>query len=111
MVIFAALFLKESREENPGRFDVAGFVLSAAGLPLILYALAEAPTRGWGSAIVLGTGLGGIALLALLVIVEKRVAQPMLAFRLVGDRMFRSASVIMFWASSAFVGLLFLLTL
>jgi len=109
--IFAFLFLKESREDNPGKFDIAGFLLSAAGLPLVLYALAEAPNRGWTSPVVLATGLSGIALLALLVIVERRVEQPMLTFRLFGDRIFRSATITMFWASAAFVGLLFLLPL
>ena len=109
--IFAALYLQEGREENPGTFDIAGFILSASGLPLLLYGLAEAPHRGWTDSIVLATGLGGIALLALLVIVETRVSEPMLAFRLFRDRMFRTSAIINFAASAAFVGLLFLLPL
>jgi EmrB/QacA subfamily drug resistance transporter len=108
---FAAFFLHEGREENPGRFDIWGFILSAAGLPLLLYGLAEAPKRGWTSGVVLATGLGGIALLILLVIVETRVDQPMLTFRLFRDRMFRTSAIVNFAASAAFVGLLFLLPL
>jgi EmrB/QacA subfamily drug resistance transporter len=109
--IFAFIFLQEGREEHPGRFDIFGFVLSAAGLPLLLYGLAEAPNRGWTDGIVLLTGLGGLALLLLLVVVELRVAEPMLTFRLFSDRMFRSSAIVNFAASAGFVGLLFLLPL
>ncbi|MGI8475779.1 MAG: MDR family MFS transporter [Thermomicrobiales bacterium] len=110
-LFFAAFVLKEHVEEKAGRFDVPGFLLSASGLPLLLYALAEAPSRGWTSAVVLLTGFAGVALLVLLVIVELRVAEPMLALRLFGDRMFRNATIVNFASSSAFFGLLFLLPL
>jgi EmrB/QacA subfamily drug resistance transporter len=109
--LFAARFLRESREPDPGRFDYWGFVLSATGLPLVLYALAEAPGAGWTSSKVLITGIAGIVLLALLVVVETRVAEPMLALRLFKDRMFRSASIVNFAASAGLIGLLFLLPL
>lgn len=108
---FSLAFLHEGREPNPGRFDFPGFILSATGLPLMLYALAEAPDSGWTSTKVLATGLGGIALLVLLAIVEMRVAEPMLTLRLFGDRMFRNAAIVNFAASAGFVGLLFLLPL
>jgi EmrB/QacA subfamily drug resistance transporter len=109
--LFAGRFLRESTEPNPGRFDVWGFILSASGLPLVLYALAEAPGAGWTSTKVLTTGIAGIALLILLVIVETRVAEPMLALRLFNDRMFRNASIVNFAASAGLIGLLFLLPL
>ena len=102
--IFAGIFLQEGLEDKPGRFDSYGFVLSATGLPLLLYALAEAPTRGWTSTVVLATGVAGIALLALLVVVELRVTEPMLALRLFSDRLFRSSAIVNFAASAAFVG-------
>jgi EmrB/QacA subfamily drug resistance transporter len=109
--LFALAFLHEGREENPGRFDIWGFILSAAGLPLLLYGLAEAPSRGWTSTVVLVTGLGGLVLLALLVVVETRHPEPMLTFRLFRDRMFRTSAIVNFASSAAFVGLIFLLPL
>ena len=81
----------QEKQHEPGKFDIPGFILSATSLPLVLYALAEAPGSGWTSARVVITGLGGIALMALLVVVETRVAEPMLALRLFRDRMFRNA--------------------
>jgi len=109
--LFAAFALKESKEANAGRFDIWGFLLSASSLPLILFALAEAPSYGWTSTRVLSTGLLGAVLLVVLVIVETRISEPMLALRLFGDRMFRSAAIVNFAASAGLIGLLFLLPL
>jgi EmrB/QacA subfamily drug resistance transporter len=109
--ILSAIVLKEHTEPNAGRFDVAGFVLSGTSLPLILYALAEAPERGWVSPRVLSTGILGALLLIALIIVETRIQQPMLALRLFRDRMFRNASIVNFASTCGFIGLLFLLPL
>jgi EmrB/QacA subfamily drug resistance transporter len=110
-VILSIVFLREHTEPNAGRFDLPGFVLAGAGLPLALYALSVAPHDGWTSTTVLATGLGGLALLALLVVVELRVEQPMLALRLLGDRMFRSANIVCFMTAAGLIGVLFLLPL
>lgn len=77
-VILAVLFLEEHTEPNAGRFDLAGFALGATGLPLVLYALSVAPNDGWTSNTVLATGLGGIALLIALIVVETRIHHPIL---------------------------------
>src|SRR5262249_28014335 len=60
---------------------------------------------------VLATGLGGLLCFVALVVVELRVAEPMLDLRLYADRMFRSANVAMFMMMSVFIGVLFLLPL
>jgi EmrB/QacA subfamily drug resistance transporter len=109
--VFGALFLEEHTEPRAGGFDLWGFVLSGAGLALVLYALAEAPSAGWTSAEVLVTGLVGGASFALLVYVELRVPEPMLQLRLYRDRLFRSTNLAMFAASGSLIGLLFLLPL
>lgn len=109
--VFALRVLKEHTEPNVGRFDLPGFVLAGAGLPLVLYALSRAPNAGWTETWVLLTGLGGIALLALMVLVELRVVQPMLALRLFRDRMFRSANIVYFATAAGLIGVIFLLPL
>jgi len=109
--IFALLVLREHKESTVGRFDIAGFLLAGAGLPLILYALSQGPGAGWGSAKVLGPGIGGIALLAALVVVELRVREPMLALRLFSDRMFRTANMSFFAVIAGMMGVVFLLPL
>ena len=72
-LVIGLLFLAEHREPAAGRLDIAGFVLAGGGLALFLYALSEAPVRGWGSPVIIGTGVAGLAALAALVVVELRL--------------------------------------
>jgi EmrB/QacA subfamily drug resistance transporter len=107
--IFGAIYLREHREPSAGTLDVPGFLLSGFGLAGILYALSQAPTHGWTSLPVLVTGVGGMALFALLVKVETSIAEPMLAFRLYKDRIFRTANFTNTLAYGSFAAFLFLL--
>jgi predicted MFS family arabinose efflux permease len=104
-------FLKEHREEAPGRFDVPGFVLAGAGFALAMFALSDGATRGWGSPVILTTGLVGVAILAVFVVVELRTAAPMVQLRLLGNRLFRACLVTSMSASAGFVGVLFVVPL
>jgi EmrB/QacA subfamily drug resistance transporter len=106
---FGALYLTEHREPSAGRFDVPGFVLSGAGLALVLYALSEGPASGWGSPEILLTGGAGVAALGALVRVELRASAPMLQLRLLGDRLFRATNLTSLFAYGAFIGMLFIL--
>jgi EmrB/QacA subfamily drug resistance transporter len=107
----AAAALKEHTEENVGRFDVPGFFLSAAGLPLILFGLTQAPGKGWLSPWAIGPMLVGVVLMITLVIVELRATAPLLSLRLFGNRMFRNANMVNFIVSAGFSGAVFLLPL
>ena len=109
--LFTLFFIREERQENAGPFDIAGFVLSGAGLAAILYGLSVGPTDGWGSAKVIASFVGGIAAFALLVPVELRQRLPMLDLRLLGDRMFRAANLTMLTGFASLFGVLFLLPL
>ena len=109
--VFGALYLQESKEPTAGRFDLPGFVLAGGGLALLLYALSEGPVKGWTSTLVLGTGLTGLAMAVGLVVWELRIRQPMLDLRLLRERMFRNANIVMAFSYGSFVGLLFLLPL
>ncbi|MFM8562791.1 MAG: MDR family MFS transporter [Acidimicrobiia bacterium] len=108
-IVFAATVLVEHRELKSARFDVAGFVLSGSGLAGILYALSRAPEHGWLSPQVLATGLGGLALLAVMVKVETSIAEPMLALRLYRDRIFRNGNITGTLSYGSFIGFIFLM--
>ena len=71
-VAVGALFLPGGSEHPAGRFDLPGILLAAAGFPLFLYAISVGSSSGWSSAPVLGTGVAGVALLA--VFVARRAA-------------------------------------
>jgi len=103
--------LREHKEPNAGRFDLAGFVLSGGGLASVLFALSRGPSDGWGSPVVLLPGIAGVLAFVALVWVETHVDDPMLALRLLHDRMFRRANIVTMFAFSSFVGLLFLMPL
>jgi EmrB/QacA subfamily drug resistance transporter len=109
--MFGALFLPEHREAGAGRFDLPGFVLSGAGLGALMYALSEGPSHGWSSLQIVSTGLAGIMLLAVLARVELRAAQPAIHLRLLTDRLFASATAVLFVGGMAFLGSLYLIAL
>jgi EmrB/QacA subfamily drug resistance transporter len=110
-LLVAFLFLREEKQPNPGRLDVPGFLLSAAGLATLLYALAEAGSRGFDDTRVLAAGLPGLALLATFCLVELRTAEPLIDVRLLRDSLFRAANTVQFAGFAGYAGALFLLPL
>jgi EmrB/QacA subfamily drug resistance transporter len=109
--VFGILFLRQVPQDQPGRFDLAGFLLSGVGLGLLMYGVSEGPDDGWGSVRVLATVAAGAVLLIAMVIVELRSAQPIVALRLLGNRLFRSANGVMVLISIAFLGTLYVISL
>jgi len=107
--VVAWRFLREHREPNPGRFDIPGFVLAATGMGTLLYALAEAGTKGWTSTEVVGFGTAGVVLIAGFVAAELRAPQPMIDVRLLKDRLFRACNAAQFVGMTGFSASLFLL--
>jgi EmrB/QacA subfamily drug resistance transporter len=110
-VTIGALFLPGGSEHAAGRFDLPGMVLAAVGFPLFLYAISVGSSAGWSSALVVGTGVAGVALLAAFVLVEQRVAAPLLRLRIYRDRLFRITSLQLVAGSGGFMGTLFLVPL
>jgi EmrB/QacA subfamily drug resistance transporter len=110
-LLVAWLFLREEKQPNPGRLDVPGFLLASTGLAALLYALAEAGSRGFDDTRVLASGLPGLALLAVFCIVELRTEEPLIDVRLLGDKLFRAANTVQFAGFAGYAGALFLLPL
>src|SRR5712672_3455674 len=108
---FGARFLRQHAETRPGRFDLAGFLLSGAGLGLLMYGVSEGPDLGWASAEVLASAAAGVTLLAAMVAVELHTAEPIVALRLLGNRLFRSSTGVLILASIAFLGTLYVISL
>ncbi len=110
-LVFSGLVLREERQARPGRLDLPGFVLSASGLAVLMYALAEGGTRGLDDRRVILTAVGGIVLLAAFAVVEMRTKNPLLDLRLFRDPLFRAINILWIPGQAAFVGALFLLPL
>ena len=107
---FAIPLIPESRNPDAKSPDLAGVVLSIAGLGLLVWSLIEAPSRGWTSARVLAAGFGGLAVLAVFVWWERRSAHPMLNMDLFRKRELSGAVTAQALAVFGFYGALFLLT-
>jgi EmrB/QacA subfamily drug resistance transporter len=111
MLVFGILFLRNEVQEEPGRFDVAGFLLAAAGLGLAMYGVSVGPVQGWATAPVVASILSGVVLLTLMVAVELRTAAPIIDVRLLHDRLFHSCSGVMALVSVTFLGSLYTISL
>ncbi|MYX95683.1 DHA2 family efflux MFS transporter permease subunit [Streptomyces sp. SID486] len=103
------LLLPETRDPASPRVDVLSTALTATGLGTLVYAIIEAPGRGWGDALVLTAFTAAVVLLTALVLRERRRARPMLDMTLLTHRGFLlstlAATLVMFVLS----GLLFVL--
>jgi len=110
-LLVTGLLLREERQDKPGRLDMPGFVFASAGLATVMYALAEAGTRGLDDTRVLLVGLVGVAILSVFAVVELRTEQPMVDLRLFRDKLFRAANAVSYVSFGGFAGALFLLPL
>lgn len=104
---FGLRFLPRDEASPSSPFDVAGFLLAGVGLGLAMFALTEGPSRGWGSAVIVGSAVVGVSLLAILVRHELRARFPMLDLRLLKDRMFGVSFLIVIPSTAGFLGLLY----
>jgi EmrB/QacA subfamily drug resistance transporter len=68
----------DSRDPKPGRFDLIGATLSATALLAFVWAVIEAPSRGWASPTVIVGFVAAALLVTAFVVWERRVASPML---------------------------------
>ena len=102
--------IPESRDPVARRIDWAGAGLSGVGLVAFVWAVIEAPSKGWTSAPVLGAGT--LAALALVAFVERqrRIEEPLLDVHLFGNPRFTAATGTITVLFFALFGFLFLST-
>ncbi|NUP47680.1 MAG: MFS transporter, partial [Catenulispora sp.] len=106
----AALAVPDSRDPERRPVDVVGALLSVTGISALLWAIIETPLQGWTAPRVLGAGAAAIAVLAGLVVWERRTAHPMLVLEPFRDRRFSVAMTSVALAVFALMGAMFLLT-
>lgn len=91
--------------------DVVGAMLVTLGLAGVVFALIEAPARGWTAAPILLAATIGVLALALFVRVEARGNAPMLPLALFRQRDFAGANLLTLLLYAALGGALFFLPL
>ena len=98
------------RDDTLGGVDLGGAVLSTAGITLVVYALIEAQHVGWTAPRTLLMVAGGLALVALFVLWERRAKDPMLDVSLFRNTGFSASAVALTLVFFALIGVFFSLS-
>ncbi|MER5543311.1 DHA2 family efflux MFS transporter permease subunit [Streptomyces sp. NPDC001118] len=108
-VLACVLLLPETRDPASPRVDSLSTAFTTGGLGALIYAIIEAPDRGWGDPLILGMFAAAAVLITGLVLRSRQVRRPMLDMSLLAQRGFLfntvAATLVMFVLS----GLMFVL--
>jgi EmrB/QacA subfamily drug resistance transporter len=109
-LLLGVRYVPESRDPRPGRFDLTGAALSTAGFSVLVYAVIEAPERGWLSGLIVGLLAAAAVLLALFLWWERRTPEPMLDLGFFRNPRFSVGTAAVSVAFFALLGGIFALT-
>jgi EmrB/QacA subfamily drug resistance transporter len=109
-LIGTLMLVPDSKNPAVDRPDPVGVVLSVAGLGLLLWAIIEGPTQGWGSADVIGAGLASLVVIGAFVVWESHSRHPTLRLGLFADRRFSVAAAAECLGVFGLLGALFVMT-
>ena len=109
-LIGTLMLVPDSKNPAVERPDPIGVVLSIAGLGLLLWAIIEGPTQGWGSTDVIGAGVGSVMVIGAFIAWESHSRHPMLKLGLFADRRFSTAAAAECLGLFGLAGALFVVT-
>lgn len=89
-------------------FDFAGALLALFALGIMMLVLSRGAAWGWTSALTLGCALAALAALAAFVVIERRVADPLVDFAFFRDPLFRVPMLSLFLSFVALFASIFL---
>src|SRR5881227_366425 len=108
----APSLIAESRAETETRhFDFAGAVSVTGGLSLLVYALVDANTAGWGSARTIVLLALSTALLGAFAVIERRSRAPLVPFSIFGLRTVSGANVVGLLTGASLFSMFFFISL
>ncbi|WP_327287361.1 MFS transporter [Streptomyces sp. NBC_01198] len=103
--------LRETRDPDATRVDWAGVAAFSGSLFLLVLAMVRGNDEGWSSTMILSLISGSAALMAAFILIESRVAEPMLPLRLFRRHAFTGVQMAAFGVSSSLFALFLYLTL
>jgi EmrB/QacA subfamily drug resistance transporter len=109
----AQRLLLEGRDRSRARnFDLAGALSATVGLSLVVLGIVRTDQVGWGSPQALGLIGGGIALLALFLLIEGKFASaPLMPLRIWSSRTLTAANIVVLLVGGATFGMWFFVSL
>ena len=94
-----------------GSLDIAGAVTVTGGLGALVFAIVQAPNSGWTSTTTLTAGLAGIALLAVFVMLQARLRQPLMRLGIFRAPNLAAANGAQFLLGAAWIPMFFFINL
>jgi EmrB/QacA subfamily drug resistance transporter len=105
-------YVAESRADGLARhFDAWGAVTVTGSLMLLVYALTQSTTNGWGSPATIGTLVGSGVLMGIFLWIEQRSHSPLVPLGIFRRRTLSGANLIGFGLGTMVFGMFFLLSL
>jgi MFS transporter, DHA2 family, multidrug resistance protein len=112
-LVAVVMLLPESRSARRPSIDLSGMVVSTAGLVALTYGFIKAGQDGWSDTAAIALIAAGVVLLALLPVVERRIArrggQPLADLQLFSSAGFRWGTILATLVSFAMFGMFFAL--
>ena len=100
----------ESKDPAAPRLDIPGFAMSISGLTTLVWAIIEAPSKGWTNPTILAAFAAAVAILGAFMAWELRTREQMLDIRLFANPRFAGASAAITLTFFAMFGSIFFLT-
>ena len=111
-LLLAPRLVPESRSQAESRrYDLFGAVTVTTGLMLLVYALSKAPQNGWGTAETIALLAGAAALVLSFLVIETRVAAPLMPLRIFRLRTLAGANAVGLLLGGSFFAFIFIGTL
>ena len=101
----------QRRRAALANFDLPGAILATGGMLLLIYALVNAPSQGWGAGRTIGELAAAAVVLAVFVLIELRRRDPLSPFSIFRIKGLAAADATQMIAFAGFVSLFFFLTL
>jgi EmrB/QacA subfamily drug resistance transporter len=103
--------VEESHAPSGGRIDWGGLLTFSGALFALIFALIRGNAEGWGTPLIVGCLVAAAVLGVAFVLVERRIAEPMLDLTLFRKPAFAGASVAAFVLSASMFSMFLYLTL
>jgi EmrB/QacA subfamily drug resistance transporter len=108
--IVALRLLRNQRQEQRPRIDLPGVAVASGGLFALVFGFSNAETSSWSNPITIGALAASAVLLSGFVVLERRVANPLLPLQIVRDRARGGAYATIALAGSAIFAVFLFLT-
>ncbi|NQW15853.1 MAG: MFS transporter [Chloroflexi bacterium] len=110
LAIFGLRFMPESVDPTHRPIDVPGAALATGGMLALVYGIIQGGEAGWASAEIIGTLVGGSALLVAFVLVEATSSHPMLPLHYFKRMDFTGSFLVLMLLFLGAVGVFFFMT-